>query len=91
MPDKYGFPRCYLTREKIHFGYQTGDMVRAVVSKGKKAGTYIGRVAVRKSGYFDITTKCGRVGGISYRYCRLIQKSDGNEYNVKALRHPPRG
>ena len=34
--DKYGFPRGYLMREKSVKGFQTGDMVRATVTKGKK-------------------------------------------------------
>jgi 5-methylcytosine-specific restriction endonuclease McrA len=52
--DKYGFPRGYLMRTKSVRGFQTGDIVRAVVSTGKKAGTYAGRVAVRARGSFNI-------------------------------------
>ena len=36
---KHGFPRGYLMQSKSSFGFQTGDMVRAVVTKGKKVGT----------------------------------------------------
>lgn len=32
----YGFPRGYLTRSKSAFGFQTGDLVRAVATTGKK-------------------------------------------------------
>ena len=46
----------------------------------KKKGTYVGRVAVRASGSFNITTKEGTTQGISYRFCRLLQKSDGYQY-----------
>lgn len=76
-----GFPRGYLARKKQHFGFQTGDMVKAVVTKGKKIGTYFGRVLCRKTGNFDIKTKVGRVQGINYKYLRLIQRSDGYSYN----------
>ncbi len=48
--DRYGFPRTAAKAEKRVFGFQTGDLVRAVVTKGKKEGTYIGRVAVRSLG-----------------------------------------
>ncbi|MBU2739741.1 RNA-guided endonuclease IscB [Acidithiobacillus concretivorus] len=53
---KHGFPRGYLMRSKSVFGFQTGDRVKAVVTTGKKAGTYLGRVAIRASGSFNIQT-----------------------------------
>ncbi len=37
-------------RQKQVQGFQTGDTVKAVVTVGKKIGTYVGRVAVRASG-----------------------------------------
>lgn len=75
-----GFPRGYLARKKQHFGFQTGDMVKAVVTRGKKIGTYFGKVLCRKTGNFDIKTKAGRVQGINYRHFKLIQHSDGYSY-----------
>ena len=42
--DEYGFPIRHRQRNKVHFGYQTGDLVRAVVPKGARAGTHVGRV-----------------------------------------------
>jgi 5-methylcytosine-specific restriction endonuclease McrA len=77
---KYGFPRGYLTRSKRLYGFQTGDRVRAEVPRGKKAGIHTGRVAVRASGSFNIQTAAGLVQGISYRHCRLVQRSDGYGY-----------
>ncbi|CAK0760288.1 5-methylcytosine-specific restriction enzyme A [Gammaproteobacteria bacterium] len=50
--DSYGFPRGYLTWEKHIKGFQTGDMVIATVTKGKKVGIHQGRVAVRAVGSF---------------------------------------
>mgnify|MGYP005873117927 CR=1 FL=1 len=78
--DKYGFPRGYLTRQKRVHGFATGDMVKAVVPSGKKAGTYRGRVAVRKSGYFNIQTPEGVIQGIGWRHCRLLSFNDGYGY-----------
>ncbi|NEO13228.1 MULTISPECIES: RNA-guided endonuclease IscB [unclassified Moorena] len=78
--NKYGFPIRYCSRVKIHKGFQTGDIVRAVVTKGKKIGTYVGRVATRKSGYFNISTKSGMVQGISHKYCQFIHRKDGYAY-----------
>jgi len=55
-------------------------MVKAVVTKGTKCGIYIGRVSVRASGFFNITTHAGTTQGIGYRYCTPIHKSDGYFY-----------
>jgi hypothetical protein len=52
--DKYGFPRTKAKQFKRVHGFQSGDMVKAVVPTGKKAGVYIGRVAVRTSGSFNL-------------------------------------
>jgi hypothetical protein len=78
---KHGFPRGYLTRSKNAFGFQTGDLVRAVVTTGKKAGIYLGRVAIRASGSFDIQSATGLVQGIHHRFCTLIQRADGYGYS----------
>jgi 5-methylcytosine-specific restriction endonuclease McrA len=78
--DRFGFPRGYLLRSKNAFGFQTGDLVRAVVTKGKKAGSYLGRVAIRASGSFNIQTGNGLVQGIHHRFCTLQQRADGYGY-----------
>jgi len=78
--DNYGFPRTSPKQGRVHFGFQTRDMVKAIVTKGVKCGTYIGRISVRASGSFNITTPIGTVQGIHYRYCTSIHKSDGYFY-----------
>lgn len=114
--DKYGFPTRHRERKVLHFGFRTGDIVKAVVPErksrkrgslntkltnentneltqkaapfsqskleesGKKVGKYVGRVLCRQSGSFDISTKSGRVSGISYKYCTHIHKNDGYSY-----------
>ena len=78
--NKYGFVRTSAKRRKRIQGFQTGDLVRANVTKGKKEGKYQGRVAVRASGNFNITTDSGVVQGINYRFCRKIQHCDGYSY-----------
>jgi hypothetical protein len=78
--DKYGFPSRYRLRQKHHFGFQTGDIVQVRLPKGKHAGTYVGRVACRATGSFDITTATGKITGVSWRYCRIIHQSDGYTY-----------
>jgi hypothetical protein len=79
--DKYGFPRGYLSNKKAHFDFQTGDIVKANVTKGTKKGTYFGRVAVRAAGSFNIQTKTQLIQGIAHRFCTKIQNTDGYSYN----------
>jgi len=79
-PDKYGFPRATRQRKKVYFGFQTGDMAKATVISGKKAGIYLGKVAVRASGSFNITTTTDTIQGIHHRFFKTIHKSDGYNY-----------
>jgi 5-methylcytosine-specific restriction endonuclease McrA len=76
----FGFPRGFLMREKSVKGFRTGDRVVATVPTGKKAGTHTGRVAIRKSGSFNIQTGSEVVQGISYKHCRILQRGDGYGY-----------
>lgn len=78
--NKYGFPNRHRSRRQIHKGFQTGDMVTATVTAGKKIGSYLGRVLCRASGSFDITTASVRVAGISHKYCQPIHRKDGYAY-----------
>jgi 5-methylcytosine-specific restriction endonuclease McrA len=80
--DKYGFPSRHVPREKIHFGFQTGDIAKAVVIAGKKIGTYVGKVAIRSTGSFNISTKNGLIQGISHKFCKRIHAKDGYSYAV---------
>jgi 5-methylcytosine-specific restriction endonuclease McrA len=79
--DKFGFPNRYVPRFKFVNGFQTGDIVKAIITKGKKIGTYIGRVAVRSTGSFNISTKSGLIQGISYKYCQIVHAKDGYNYS----------
>ena len=67
--DRYGFPRQSAKRFKVVKGFRTGDLIKAVVPTGKKDGTH--------------TTDAGTIQGISYKYCKTIQKGDGYGYTVK--------
>lgn len=78
--DKFGFPSRYVPRFKFVKGFQTGDIVKSVVTAGKKIGEYFGRVAIRTSGTFNISTNNGLVQGISHKYCSAIHKKDGYNY-----------
>ena len=69
-------------RSKQVHGFQTGDLVRAIVDSGKKQGVYVGRVAVRKEGSFNIQTMNGVVQGIWHKRCTLVQRGDGYGYHM---------
>lgn len=80
--DKYGFPNRVYASAKRHHGFQTGDMVRAIVPRGKYAGAHRGRVAVRATGRFDIATRLGKIQGINWRFCRVVARADGWSYST---------
>jgi 5-methylcytosine-specific restriction endonuclease McrA len=83
--NEQGFPVSHRQRHKRYFGFQTGDGVRAVVPEGFAAqGTHVGRVLVRASGYFDITTQQGRVAGVPHRFCHPTGRNDGYRYTKGA-------
>ena len=81
--DKYGFPRTAAKASKSVEGFQTGDIVKAIVPTGLKKGEYLGRVAVRSTGRLNIKTKSGLTKDIGYKYCHLIQRGDGYSYKYK--------
>jgi 5-methylcytosine-specific restriction endonuclease McrA len=79
--DKFGFPSRSVPRDKFVKGFQTGDIVKAIVTSGKKIGEYVGRVAVRTSGSFNISAK-ELVQGIGHKYCQILHRKDGYSYSV---------
>ncbi len=86
--DKFGFPRRNKSNQLVKKsalvksvkGFQTGDIVKAIVTKGLKAGSYLGRVAIRTSGSFNIKTVLETVQGINHKYCQQIHRQDGYVY-----------
>jgi hypothetical protein len=82
-PNRYGFPRGYLTRTKVVHGFQTGDMVRAEVPNGARAGIHVGRVAVRARGSF----KVGVVDDITWNTAGC--SSAGTNTATASARIPP--
>jgi 5-methylcytosine-specific restriction endonuclease McrA len=80
--DRFGFPRTGAKSAKIIRGFQTGDIIRATILKGKNIGIHIGRIAVRKSGSFSLKTKDKKID-VGWKRCRLIQAADGYNYSLK--------
>jgi hypothetical protein len=82
-PDSFGFSRGFLNRSKVLFGFQTGDLIRAKIPKGKFQETNVGRVAVRASGSFNIQ-KPGRLVTVSRKNSRRQRRADGYEYSTRS-------
>lgn len=78
-PDAYGFPRKAAPRNKTFAGYQTGDLVQAVIPSGKYAGTYVGRIAIRHRPSFRLSAG-GKVFDVHPKYLTKIQGADGYAY-----------
>lgn len=87
--DRYGFPRTGPKQARSVKGFRTGDSVKAVVTTGTKQGIYVGRVAVRTTGSFNIMTRNGTVQGISHRFCTILHHSDGYNYQKGEAACPP--
>jgi 5-methylcytosine-specific restriction endonuclease McrA len=82
--DKYGFPRTSpKPRSKNFFGFKTGDMVKAVIPERARTkvptGAYVGRVAVRSTGHFDVKTRHANIT-MSHKHCKLMHLMDGYSY-----------
>jgi 5-methylcytosine-specific restriction endonuclease McrA len=81
-PDAYGFPHAHAPAAKQFQGFQTGDIVKAIVPQGKYAGTHTGRVAIRYRPSF-------RLNGFDVHPKSLIilQHADGYAYEEGVKRH----
>ena len=86
--DSFGFPRGYLTPKKAVKGFQTGDLVKATIPRGKFKGTHQGRLAVRARGSFVIQTSAGNVE-TNWKHCKRLMRNDGYTYAIKSSVIPP--
>jgi len=76
-----GFPDKAPKQTSVVGGFHSGDLVRAQVpGSSKKAGSYVGRIAVRATGPCNIQTSAGTIQGIHYRHCRPLHRADGYTY-----------
>ncbi len=89
--DRYGFPRQFRSRTKIHFNLMTGDLIRINPLKGKNAGKSCkGKGVIRADGSLYIVSDGQRINS-TYRHAKLLQRGDGWDYSIKPIaspRHP---
>ncbi|MGV0029416.1 RNA-guided endonuclease IscB [Phormidesmis priestleyi] len=76
--NKFGFPIRHRTPEKAHFGFQTGDLVRAIVAAGKYAGDWVGRISVRARPSFKLSSS--KIFDVHPKYLEVIHRADGYSY-----------
>lgn len=75
--DRYGFPKWHKARAKSFMGFQTGDMVKAMIPTGKYAGIHKGRVTIRFTPSFTINGM-----PVHPKYIQCVQKNDGYAYSI---------
>ena len=86
----FGFPDKAPKATSSVGGFRTGDIVRASVPASSiKAGTYVGRIAIRATGSCNIKTVTATVQGIHYRYCAPLHRGDGYAYQQGTVALPP--
>ena len=85
-----GFPDKAPKATSVVGGFRTGDIVRAIVpASSVKQGTYIGRIAIRATGFCNIKTVQETVQSIHVKYCAPLHRGDGYAYQKGAVALPP--
>lgn len=87
--NKHGFPIRHAPSQKFFMGFQTGDLVKAVIPKGKYAGTYTGRIAIRFRPSFKLTA-LDKSFDVHPKYIRVIHKADGYAFDYVGGNSPSR-
>lgn len=79
--DRYGFPITHKARVKHRFGWQTGDMAKAIIPRGKYKGVYrLGRIVAKSGSFlFAPSGKKDRIS-VNWKYLILVHRNDGYSY-----------
>jgi 5-methylcytosine-specific restriction endonuclease McrA len=86
--DKFGFPRQFRSRTKVHSGMMTGDLIRISPRKGKNAGrSWKGKGVIRADGSLYLNSEGQRINS-TYRHAKLLQHGDGWDYSIKPIARP---
>jgi len=87
--NRYGFPVGHKAGAKSFWGFQTGDLVRAVITQGKQAGTWMGRLAIRFRPSFALFSGVeGKAIDVHPKYLTLLQRNDGYVYTYRGAALP---
>lgn len=84
LMNSFGFPRTKPKQSRLSHGLQTGDLVKAIIPKGKYAGAHVGRIAIR-------SRPCFHLNGIDVhpKYLHLLYHNDGYSYRKGERAIPP--
>ncbi|HEX9132589.1 MAG TPA: RNA-guided endonuclease IscB [Ktedonobacteraceae bacterium] len=84
LMNSFGFPRTKPKQSRLSQGLQTGDLVKAIIPKGKYAGAHVGRIAIR-------SRPCFHLNGIDVhpKYLHLLYHNDGYSYRKGERAIPP--
>lgn len=69
-------------REKTCRGFQTGDLCKIEIKRGKYAGVYVARITIRHNGQFDFKNGKQRIS-TNWKNCKVIQRNDGYDYAAR--------
>jgi 5-methylcytosine-specific restriction endonuclease McrA len=75
-PNKHGFAVAHAPSAKFYLGFQTGDIVKAIIPKGKYKGIHFGRIAIRYRPCFSLNGF-----DVHPKYLSIIHKADGYSYS----------
>lgn len=76
--DKFGFPIAHRTNSKTFLGFQTGDIVKAKIPKGKFKGNAFGRITIRQRPGFTLNGF-----NVNPKYLTILHRADGYNYSYK--------
>ena len=80
--NRHGFPVGHKSGAKSFSGFQTGDLVRACVPRGKHAGIHVGRIAIRFRPSFALKARgADKPFDIHPKCLTILQRSDGYVYH----------
>lgn len=86
--DRYGFPKHFRSRSKVHFGLTTGDLIRICPVKGKNSGrSWKGKGVIRADGTLYLISEGRRINS-NYRHAKLLQHGDGWNYGIEPIASP---
>jgi hypothetical protein len=77
--DKFGFPTRHRSNKSSHFGFQTGDIVKAIVDSGKYSGIHVGKISVRARPSFKLNADV--VFDVHPRKLTILHRKDGYSYD----------
>jgi 5-methylcytosine-specific restriction endonuclease McrA len=87
--NKFGFPIKSMPKTKIICGFISGDLIKAIIPKGKYKGTHLGFCSMRSTGRADIKNSRGVIlaAGINSIFFKVIQRFDGYSYQQENIRY----